>query len=50
MPEAIAVPLARAAGGGPVAASVVMAAPALGAALGVTALTMFVGPQTCGSG
>jgi MFS family permease len=45
VPEAIAVPLARAAGGGPVAASVVMAAPALGAALGVTALTMLVGPE-----
>jgi MFS family permease len=45
VPEAIAVPLARAAGGGPVAASVVMAAPALGAALGVTAVTMLVGPQ-----
>ena len=44
VPEAIAVPLARAAGGGPVAASVVMAAPALGAALGVTAVTMLVGP------
>jgi len=46
VPEAIAVPLARAAGGGPVAASAVMAAPALGAALGVMALTMFVGPAT----
>ena len=45
VPEAIAVPLARAAGGGPVAASVVMAAPALGAALGVTAVTMLVGPE-----
>jgi MFS family permease len=45
VPEAIAVPLARAAGGGPVAASGVMAAPALGAALGVLALTMFVGPD-----
>jgi MFS family permease len=45
VPEAIAVPLARAAGGGPVAASVVMAAPALGAALGVLALTMLVGPE-----
>ena len=45
VPEAIAVPLARAAGGGPVAASVVMAAPALGAALGVTAVTMLIGPQ-----
>ena len=45
VPEAIAVPLARAAGGGAVAASVVMAAPALGAALGVTALTMLVGPE-----
>ena len=45
VPEAIAVPLARAAGGGPVAASVVMAAPALGAALGVTAVTMFIGPD-----
>jgi MFS family permease len=45
VPEAIAVPLARAAGGGPVAASVVMAAPALGAALGVTALTMLIGPE-----
>ena len=44
VPEAIAVPLARVAGGGPVAASAVMAAPALGAALGVTALTMLVGP------
>ena len=44
VPEAIAVPLARAAGGGPVAASAVMAAPALGAALGVTAVTMLVGP------
>jgi hypothetical protein len=39
------VPLARAAGGGPVAASAVMAAPALGAALGVMALTMLVGPE-----
>jgi MFS family permease len=45
VPEAIAVPLARAAGGGPVAASVVMAAPALGAAVGVTALTMLAGPD-----
>jgi hypothetical protein len=45
VPEAIAVPLARVAGGGPVAASAVMAAPALGAALGVTALTMLVGPD-----
>jgi MFS family permease len=45
VPEAIAVPLARAAGGGPVAASMVMAAPALGAALGVLALTMFIGPD-----
>ena len=45
VPEAIAVPLARAAGGGPVAASGVMAAPALGAALGVTALTMVIGPD-----
>ena len=45
VPEAIAVPLARAAGGGPVAASAVMAAPALGAALGVMALTMLVGPE-----
>ena len=45
VPEAIAVPLARAAGGGPVAASVVMAAPALGAALGVMALTMLIGPE-----
>jgi MFS family permease len=45
VPEAIAVPLARAVGGGPVAASVVMAAPALGAALGVLALTMLVGPE-----
>ena len=45
VPEAIAVPLARAAGGGPVAASVVMAAPALGAALGVTAVTVLVGPE-----
>ena len=44
VPEAIAVPLARAAGGGPVAASAVMAAPALGAALGVTAVTMLAGP------
>jgi hypothetical protein len=46
VPEAIAVPLARAAGGGPVSASVLMAAPALGAALGVTAVTMLVGPVT----
>lgn len=46
VPEAIAVPLARAAGGGPVAASAVMTAPALGAALGVTALTMLAGPVT----
>ena len=45
VPEAIAVPWARAAGGGPVAASGVMAAPALGAALGVTALTMLAGPD-----
>jgi MFS family permease len=45
VPEAIAVPLARAAGGGPVAASLVMAAPALGAALGVLALTMLIGPD-----
>ena len=45
VPEAIAVPLARAAGGGPVAASAVMAAPALGAALGVTALTMLAPPE-----
>jgi MFS family permease len=45
VPEAIAVPLARAAGGGPLAASGVMAAPALGAALGVTALTMVIGPD-----
>jgi MFS family permease len=45
VPEAIAVPLARAAGGGPVAASAVMAAPALGAALGVMALTMLIGPD-----
>ena len=46
VPEAIAVPLARAAGGGPVSASLLMAAPALGAALGVTAVTMLVGPVT----
>jgi MFS family permease len=46
VPEAIAVPLARVAGGGPVAAGVVMAAPAVGAALGVMALTMLVGPET----
>ena len=45
VPEAIAVPWARAAGGGPVAASGVMAAPALGAALGVMALTMLAGPD-----
>ena len=45
VPEAIAVPLARVAGGGPVAAGAVMAAPALGAALGVMALTMLVGPD-----
>jgi hypothetical protein len=46
VPEAIAVPLARAAGGGPVAASAVMTAPALGAALGVMALTTLVRPFT----
>jgi MFS family permease len=46
VPKAIAVPLARAAGGGPAAAGVVMAAPALGAALGVTALTILAGPDT----
>ncbi len=44
VPEAIAVPWARAVGGGPLAASMVMAAPALAAALGVTAVTMFAGP------
>ena len=44
VPEAIAVPLARSAGGGPVAAGAVMTAPALGAALGVLALTMLAGP------
>jgi hypothetical protein len=44
VPEAIAVPLARAAGGGPVSASALMAAPALGAALGVMAVTMLLGP------
>jgi MFS family permease len=41
--RAVRVPLLL--GGGPVAASVVMAAPALGAALGVTAVTMLVGPE-----
>jgi MFS family permease len=45
VPEAIAVPLAHVAGGGPVAAGAVMAAPALGAAVGVTAITMLVGPD-----
>jgi MFS family permease len=44
VPEAIAVPLARAAGGGPVSASALMAAPALGAALGVMAVTTLFGP------
>jgi hypothetical protein len=46
VPEAIAVPLARATGGGSVAASALMAAPALGAAVGVVALTRLAGPAT----
>jgi Major Facilitator Superfamily len=44
VPEGIAVPLARAAGGGPVAASALMAAPALGAALGAMALARLAPP------
>jgi hypothetical protein len=46
VPEAIAVPLARATGGGSVAASTLMAAPALGAAVGVVALTRLADPGT----
>jgi predicted MFS family arabinose efflux permease len=45
VPEAIAVPLARAGGGGPVAAGAVMAAPALGAAVGVIVLVRLAGPR-----
>jgi len=44
VPEGIAVPLARAAGGGPVAASALMAAPALGAAVGAMALARLAPP------
>ena len=44
VPEGIAVPLARAAGGGPVSASALMAAPALGAAVGAMALARLAPP------
>ena len=46
VPEGIAVPAARAAGGGPVAACAVMAAPALGAAAGAVALVRLAGSHT----
>jgi predicted MFS family arabinose efflux permease len=44
VPEALAVPLAKSAGGGAAAASAIMAAAALGASVGAIALTRLAGP------
>ncbi len=46
VPEGLAVPLARATGGGPVAASSIMAAAALGSSAGAVALIRMAGPAT----